>query len=349
MCSPKTPFADGDRRLTSIRVLVVDDYAPFRRFVGSTLGQRPDLQVVSEASDGLEAVRKAEELQPELIVLDIGLPRLNGIEAARRMRKHHPDCKILFLSQESSADVVQEALSLGALGYVVKARAGSELLAAVDAVFQGRQFVSRGISDRECIGAVDPRVPGPHPSKQFPSPAPGKGTIEGEHAAEFYSDDASFVAGFAHFIEVALNAGDAVIAVVTESHLSNLLLRLRAQGVNIGAAIEQGRFMGLDVDEILSTFMVNDLPDPVRFFSVVGDLIASRVAAGKQSRVAICGECGSTLWAQGNADAAIQVEQLCNQLTKRYGMKVLCGFSLSSFYREEDKQLFHRICASAEP
>jgi DNA-binding NarL/FixJ family response regulator len=349
MCSPKTPSADGDRRLTAIRVLVVDDYAPFRRFVCLTLGQRPDLQVVGEASDGLEAVQKAEELQSDLIVLDIGLPRLNGIEAARRIRKHRPDCKILFLSQESSGDVVQEALSLGALGYVVKARAGSELLAAVDAVCQGKQFVSRGISDHDCTGAADPQVHDPHLSKQFPSPAPGKDTIEPSHAAEFYSDDASLVAGFANFIEVALNAGDAVIAVVTESHLNNLLQRLRAQGVNISAAVEQGRFMGLDVDEVLSTFMVNDLPDPERFFSVVSDMIASRLAAGEQSRVAICGECGSTLWAQGNADAAIQVEQLCNQLTKRYGMKILCGFSLSSFYREEDKQLFHRICANAEP
>ena len=127
----------------TVRVLVVDDYEPFRRFVCSTLKQRPDLQVIGEASDGLEAVQKAEELQPGLIVLDVGLPTLNGIEAARRIRKFCPECKILFLSQESSADVVQKALSLGALGYVVKVHAGNELLAAVEAVCRGRQFVGR--------------------------------------------------------------------------------------------------------------------------------------------------------------------------------------------------------------
>jgi DNA-binding NarL/FixJ family response regulator len=108
----------------SVRALVVDDYEPFRRFICSTLRKRPELRIVGEVSDGLEAVQRAEELQPDLIVLDIGLPSLNGIEAARRIRKLSPKSKILFVSQESSADVVQEALSLGALGYVVKAHAG---------------------------------------------------------------------------------------------------------------------------------------------------------------------------------------------------------------------------------
>ncbi len=133
---------------TTVRVLVVDDFERFRRFVCSTLGKRRDLQVIGEASDGLEAVRKAEELKPDLIVLDIALPTLNGIEVARQIRKSCPQCKILFLSQESSAGVAQEAFSLGALGYVVKAHAGRELLPAVDAVCQGRQFVSKGLPSR---------------------------------------------------------------------------------------------------------------------------------------------------------------------------------------------------------
>jgi len=83
------------------RILVVDDYEPFRRFICSTLGKRPELQIIGEASDGLEAVQKGEELQPNLILLDIGLPMLNGIEAARRIHKLSPSSKILFLSMES--------------------------------------------------------------------------------------------------------------------------------------------------------------------------------------------------------------------------------------------------------
>jgi DNA-binding NarL/FixJ family response regulator len=130
--------------MSPFRVLVVEDFLPFRRFICSALGEKPELQVVGEASDGQEAVHKAEELRPDLILLDIGLPTLNGIEAARQIRKLAPESKIVFVSQESSADVIEEAMNLGAMGYVVKAQAGRELLAAVDAVRDGRKFVSNG-------------------------------------------------------------------------------------------------------------------------------------------------------------------------------------------------------------
>jgi DNA-binding NarL/FixJ family response regulator len=124
---------------------VVDDYEPFRRFVRSTLRKRPSLQIIAEVSDGLEAVQQAQELKPDLILLDIGLPTLNGIEAARKIRKLAPESKIIFVTQESFADVLQEALSTGAQGYVLKARAGIDLIAAVEAVIEGRQFLSSSL------------------------------------------------------------------------------------------------------------------------------------------------------------------------------------------------------------
>jgi DNA-binding NarL/FixJ family response regulator len=129
-------------RAAAVRVLVVEDFEPFLQFISSTLGKRRDLQVIGEVSDGLEAVQEAVELKPDLILMDIGLPSLNGIEAARQIRKLVPESKIIFFSQEYSADVVQEAFSLGAWGFVVKRR-GTDLLAAVDAVILGKRFVSR--------------------------------------------------------------------------------------------------------------------------------------------------------------------------------------------------------------
>jgi len=325
--------------MAKVGVLVVEDFDPFRRFVCSTLGERPELQIVGEASDGLEAVRKAQELQPDLILLDIGLPSLNGIEAAQRIRKLSPRSEILFLSQESSVETVQKALSLGAAGYVVKADAGSELLAAVEAVRQGRQFISSGLSGQDCTDAAY--------AQAIPSDAPTENEINRGHEVEFYSDDEAFVVGFADRIEAALQAGNALIVVATESHLESLIPRLQEQGVDIAAAIAQGRFLALDVVDTLSTLMGDELPDPVRFFRAVDDLIAAaaRSTSGEKSRITICGECASILWAQGKADAAIRVEQFCNQLSKRYGMDILCGFSLSSFYREEDKQVFQNICS----
>jgi|SRR3954471_4710003 len=118
---------------TASLILVVDDFEPFRRFVCSSLQKKTGLLVVGEAADGLEAVQMAEKLRPNIIVLDIGLPILDGIEAARRIRVVSPLSKILFVSQESSADIVEQALCLGA-GYVIKTHAASELLAAVESL-----------------------------------------------------------------------------------------------------------------------------------------------------------------------------------------------------------------------
>jgi DNA-binding NarL/FixJ family response regulator len=124
--------------MLSIRILVVEDYAPFRKYIISTLAKRHCLQVICEVADGLEAVRKAEELKPDVILLDIGLPTLNGVEAARQIRKLAPASKIIFVTQESSADVMKEAIRLGAWGYVVKAKASTDLLTAVETAIQGK-------------------------------------------------------------------------------------------------------------------------------------------------------------------------------------------------------------------
>ena len=133
--------------MSSLRVLVVEDFAPFSQVICSTLAERPDVQVIGEVADGLEGVHKAEVLEPDLVLLDIGLPTLNGIEAARQIRRLSPASKIIFVSQESSCEVVQEALNLGAWGYVLKERTAIDLLAAVDAFLKGRHFVSSGLSN----------------------------------------------------------------------------------------------------------------------------------------------------------------------------------------------------------
>jgi DNA-binding NarL/FixJ family response regulator len=137
---------------------VVEDSEKVRKFICSTLGERPELKIVGEDTDGLQAVQRADKLQPDLILLDIGLPSLNGFEVARQVLKLSPKSKILFVSQESSADLVQEALALGALGYVVKWDAGKELLTAVEAVVQGRQYLSSGLSSQNCADATDTQV-----------------------------------------------------------------------------------------------------------------------------------------------------------------------------------------------
>lgn len=137
-----------------IRTLVVDDYAPWRGFLRCTLGKHNGFEAVAECSDGPDAVQKAKELQPDLILLDIGLPTLNGIDAARRMREVSPESKILFVSQNRSPEIVEEGLSTGADGYVVKSDAARDLLPAIKAIFEGKRFISASVAGHFLMAAI---------------------------------------------------------------------------------------------------------------------------------------------------------------------------------------------------
>jgi DNA-binding NarL/FixJ family response regulator len=272
---------------------VVDDYEPFRGVVRSILQLRSDLQIVGEASDGLEAIQKAKELQPDLILLDISLPRLNGIQAARRLRDLVPGATILFLSIESSSDVVQESLSLGP-GYVHKLHVASELLPAIEGVLAGKQFVSSGLKFSEGTEAQAPH----------------------RHEILFCFDEDILLDRLTRFIAAALNAGDAAIVWATESHRDTLFQRLHAWGVDVEAATQRRTYISADV---------TDPPDPVRMLRAIRGLSEAASKAGKKRpRIAVCGERAGCLWAEGKTDEAIRLEQLLNELAKSNDIDILC-------------------------
>lgn len=131
------------------RILVVDDFEPWRQYVCSMLKTRPELCVVGEASDGLDAVQKTQELKPDLVLLDIGLPGLNGLEAMNPIRQSAPGVKIVFLTQDSDKDVVQTALNAGVEGYILKTDAQNELLSGIAVVLGAGKFVSRGVNESD--------------------------------------------------------------------------------------------------------------------------------------------------------------------------------------------------------
>jgi len=310
--------------MSTIRVLVADDYEPLRRVVRLILQIRDDLQIIGEASDGLEAVQKAKALQPDLILLDIDLPRLNGIQAARRLHDLVPQAKILFLSIESSSDVVREAFGAGGSGYIYKLNIGRELLTAIETVLRGTEFVGSDLGFAQTAH---------HHHRS--------------HEMLIYSEEKILLENFTRFIAAALRAGKPAIVVATKSQLDALLQSLNAEGVDATAASKSGALISLDVRNALPAFMVNDLPDPVRFVNVATDLIraAAKSATGSPTRVSACGVCAPVLWAEGKIDAAVWLERLWNNLAKEHELDILCAYASSSFQDGKDERAFRNICA----
>jgi len=325
---------------------VADDYEPWCRFVVSTLQSEPRLQVIFQASDGFQAVQKAEELQPDLILLDIGLPKLSGIQAARTIRELFPKIKILFASVHRHSDIVAAALQTGAEGYIVKTDAATELLPAIEALLNGKRFVSLSLGIKNRVRSTDPEVPGDDSQRRIEAPLPPQ-NIRIRHEVEFYPNDVAFVDGFSHVIEAALKAGTSVIVIATKSHRAAILERLRGNGVEIDAAIQDGSYIALAADDTAAALMVNEMPDPARYAALARDVImrAAATVKRKHARVAICGECAPLLLEAGNPEAAIRLEHLWDEITRQYEADTLCGYLWSSFPERESDPVFRRICA----
>jgi DNA-binding NarL/FixJ family response regulator len=130
-----------------IRILLVDDHPVVRHGLRALLGLQPDWEVIDEAEDGSEAVDKVQRLNPDVVVLDISMPKMGGLEACRLIRETAPQCEILILTQHDSPQMLREALDAGARGYVMKSHAARDLLDAVEAVSQHKSFTALGNGD----------------------------------------------------------------------------------------------------------------------------------------------------------------------------------------------------------
>jgi DNA-binding NarL/FixJ family response regulator len=133
--------------MSLVRILVVDDFSPWQDFVRVCFGGRSDVHILDVASNGLEAIQKAADLQPDLILLDIGLPEIGGIEAAERIRQLVPKIKIIFLTGHSDPEIVRDAFRAGGDGYVLKWDAAEDLIVGMESVLFGKKFKSRSVTE----------------------------------------------------------------------------------------------------------------------------------------------------------------------------------------------------------
>jgi DNA-binding NarL/FixJ family response regulator len=305
------------------RVLIVEDHEPFRRTIRQSLQQRPDVLIVGEAADGLDGIRQAEAQRPDVIVLDIGLPSLNGIEVADRIRASVPDARVMFVTNESSLEVVELVLRRGGHGYVYKPRTQRDLLPAFEAIVRGAQFVGGGIE----------RI------------ARGDGFASHRHSVLFYSSDSVLLESFTRFIASELQDGNAVGAMMTEAHHLSLRQRLQAAHVDLARAIRQQRYFSVNVSEMFARVMIDGRPSRARLQDAVEEMVceATRGANGRDAKVAVCGEASAVLWAQGRVEAAIELENLWDEIVTSRRIDTLCAFPVN--VREQNVQAVRSLCA----
>jgi DNA-binding NarL/FixJ family response regulator len=311
------------------RILVVDDHAPWRRQIRSLLQKTSIWEASGEAADGWEAIAQTEALRPDLILLDVELPTLTGIDAAARILSASPDSRILFVSAHHSWDIVDAAMRTGARGYVLKTSAADELVSAMETVLAGGRFISAALTGRRVDAAK--RASAAHLSRC--------------HEACFYSDEAFLIDGYAAFVEAALRDGKATIFVAVDARRQAVYQRLQTRGVDVDLALEEGRLLPLDVSDALSSFIVDGWPNESRFWQAGADLLsgARRRARGSPPRVAACGDCAPSLVRDGRADAAIRLEHLWDDFARTYNVDIFCGYMGTG--RDNGDNVFQRICA----
>ena len=314
------------------RVLIVEDHERWRRHVRSVLANATRWEVVCEATDGLEAVQNVEALTPDLILMDIGLPGLDGIQAARRIFVHNPDSKILFVSEHQSSDIVQAALGTGARGYIAKSDAARDLLPAMEAIVDGRWFVGARFGGRIFDAANDVASTGETRC----------------HEVGLYSDEPSLMEGYARFSEAALRRGTTVIAVLPDRRREMLHQNLRTRGIDVDRAIRERTYITLEVPATLSRFIVDGRLDEARVWNVASGLIieGASATAGKRPRAAVCGDGAATLLREGLVEAATSLERVWDQVARTFDVDVFCPYLVDELRCDGGDPVLRAICRS---
>jgi DNA-binding NarL/FixJ family response regulator len=306
------------------RILVADDHEPWQRLIAAALQKDGRWRCIETASDGLEAVRQAEALQPNLILMDVELPRLGGVEAARRILAPNRDARILFVSTHRSIDIVETAMGAGARGYVVKPEAGHDLQRAIDLTMQGSRFLSPVLYGR----AADS----------------GQNRLARRHEVGFFSEEPGLVDAYASFAAGALSAGESAAVIARTNRLAAIRERLMKAGLDVDLAEAQHRYRPVGVDGVLDAFMRDGAPDEALFWKMATTFVM-RTAAEAPKRplhIAACGECAGVLLENGRVEAAIQVEHWCSQMVAAFGLDVFCGYCTSAPHTD-DPAARHRI------
>lgn len=332
-----------------IRLLVVEDYDPFQRLIESVLGNSPDVQIMDVVSDGLEAIQTASKLKPDVLLIDVGLPTTNGFEAARGILESAPQCKIIFVTQHLSADLVREAFKSGARGYIAKTDIVRELLPGIRAVLAGDPYISSGLGINDSEFEAEPKRPltTRSPNVVALQAREQDAQMRRGHTLHVYSDEEDILSISASLVGTAVSSGQSVLVIGRQSLRRRLIPTLRSAGLELGRLVEGCNYVSLDADDTASRFMAGGRPSSDRFRGMFGELIETLIRAAKctdSPKLTVISQYTAVVRAARPPRGTIQVEELWNELARCYDAYIVCAYPISMFRGGEDVEELKAIC-----
>ena len=312
-----------------LRILIVDDHEVVRRGVRSLLSARTEWSVCGEAEDGLEAIEKAKRLQPDIVLMDITMSRMDGVQATKVIRQEVPEAKVILISQNDPSVGRMQAADADARDFVAKIDLPRDLLSTIDRVVgQGKQKIG---------GRVNQDMQNEPWCRLLDDAAPQN------HIVQLYQDEKFLSRAVCRFAVSAINHGEGVILVPTSGHWNALRPRLEAEGVDVKAAQSCGQLTVIDADQLLPNFMRNSMPDGPLFLGLAGETITRARGGDRFTKVRWWGEMVNVLWERGDVAASMGLEDLFHKLAHDRDIAIFCSFLMDNFDGDVHARMLPRL------
>jgi CheY-like chemotaxis protein len=327
------------------RILIADDHEWFRRTVRSFIESHREYHVCGEAGDGIDAIEKVRQLHPDIVLMDISMPQMDGLQATRILRREIPDCKVIIVTQDDPMIAREQAHSVDANGFVTKSDLTRDLLPTMRRVAMENNSIFDPTKNEPGVGSDR-------------SLADAEGVVAGQgepwhglladagprdHIVQLYQDQQFLNRAVCRFAAAAIANGEGVILVPTVAHWDAFRPRLESEGVDVKAAEKRGQLTIVDADNLLPTFMRDGMPDSPVFLGLAANVVSQARGNGRYTKVRWWGEMVNILWERGEVAASMQLEDLFDHLAEEQNIAIFCSFLMDNFNGDVHARMLPRL------
>lgn len=328
-----------------VEVLIADDHDRFRRAIRTVIESEVAYRVCGEARDGIEAVEKIRQLHPDIVLMDIDMPRMDGLQATEIIRREVPDCKVIIVTQNEATIAREQARIVDAKAFVTKSGLTRDLLPTMGRVaMENNSRLAARKSERQVNPGRDAaRAHGVTASEGEPWFGLLGSAAPRDHIVQLYQDQQFLNRAVCRFAAAAITNGEGVILVPTVAHWDAFRPRLESEGVDVKAAEKRGQLTIVDADNLLPTFMRDGMPDSPVFLGLAQNVISEARGDGRYEKVRWWGEMVNILWERGEVAASMQLEDQFDQLAHEQDIAIFCSFLMDNFDGDVHARMLPRL------